>query len=415
MKILIATYHYPPELSGGTARALLLEQHMTERGHDVTILAPRVRTEGEYGAKFISVAPVHKAKNTDSGPPSGPGLPLRRTAFRMVAKVADTLLVPDRLALWAGKAAKKAANALAGNRPDLIITTSPPESTHLIGLALSAKLGSYWIADIRDGWMCEPLRPQANWPVRGWLEARLEARVFGRADRVSFVSRMTLADAARRYPELEHKFDYFPTGFGERAAAARNDKNGDERFTIAYAGRFGLSHATRTPRHFLEAVKNFCARNPAAASSLRVRFYGNFTRQEAALFRELEERGVVHVHEPLDHDDMLRQLSRADVLLLITAPGHLTAAPRKLFDYLAVGRPILALAEGSEADRVVTQTGSGVVAPPGDVAGIESALEKMWSAWKKGELADMCPCSGADSYLSDKLIDAYFRKLGFEI
>lgn len=374
----------------------------------MTVIGPQKREKGEHGARFVTAASPYRRGGESPAARKG-----RSALFGTAARIADIILMPDRLAPWALKAAGAAERLIkVGGPPDALLTTSPPESVHLAGLRLKRKYGVRWIADFRDGWTVEPLRPETSWPIRGLIEARIERKVLQAADTAGFVSLMARDGAARKYPSLDGKLLCWPTGF-DTGAAPRHAPN--KKFTLMYTGRLSLSHKARSINGLLSAIRGLAGRNKDFGETFTLVFHGLFSRDEAATISSLAEPGLASIRPPVDPAEMPKILSGADALLLVTAPGHLTAAPRKIFDYLAARRPILALTGESEAARIIRETESGVAVPPGDTGAVAEALENLWLMWREGRLERNFPFTGAEKYRADRLAESFFKRAGIDI
>ncbi len=123
---------------------------------------------------------------------------------------------------------------------------------------------------------------------------------------------------------------------------------------------------------------------------------GPLTEAEAELLRADVSPARIVVAGSLPRERALALQRAADALLLLASPQRTQLLNFKLFEYLASGRPILALAAGTEAGRVVEETG-GAAVPADDVAAIVGALRSLAA----GELQAPEPeVSGAYSYPS---------------
>ena len=68
--------------------------------------------------------------------------------------------------------------------------------------------------------------------------------------------------------------------------------------------------------------------------------------------------------------------------LLLTMTDDISV-PGKIFEYMAAGKPILAVtAPGSEVDQMLRETSAGLAAPPDDVPAIRSMLIRAYEAWR---------------------------------
>ncbi len=142
---------------------------------------------------------------------------------------------------------------------------------------------------------------------------------------------------------------------------------------LVYTGRFG-SYG-RDPRPLLEALRSLATSDPATAERLELAIAGPLTDEERGLFAAaLRTRRASASLGSLPRERALALQRAADALLLIAHPTRTQLPNFKLFEYLAAGRPILALAAGTEAGRIVTETGAGEAVRADEPAAIEAAL-----------------------------------------
>jgi glycosyltransferase involved in cell wall biosynthesis len=377
--ILFVAYFYPPCADAGAHRPAAMVKYLRRLGHRVTVLttaaygdrddADVVRTADLQLVRARLLGKDHVQAMYESDTYSGRFHPLSR------------VLVPEPLvAAWIPFALPRALRLHRADGFDVAITTSPPESAHLIGRALQRR-GVAWIADVRDAWNFEPLRPRFPTAVQRRLDERLERRLLGAADTVTAVSRPAADDLRSRVgarvelvpngwdPELAPS----PDGADLREAQRRLDP---ERTSLVYTGRFG-SYG-RDPRPLVEALGRLASSHPDDAAQLELVVAGPQTDAELELLRTDVSPARISVVGSLPRERALALQLAADALLVIAAPGRTQLANLKLFEYLAAGRPILALAGGTEAGRIVSETGGEVVRAD-DVAAIADALARLVS------------------------------------
>ena len=283
--------------------------------------------------------------------------------------------MPEALALaWTPFARSRALRLNRERRFDCVITTSPPESAHAVGLALRRR-GVAWVADVRDAWTFEPLRPEFPTAAQRRLDAWLERRWLGRADAVVCVSEPAAEDLRRRRiadpllvpngwdPELA------PAGAGEPTALLD-----PERVSLVYTGRFGSFG--RDPGALVEALARLGRDDPASAAKLELVVAGPLTGPEAELFATDVSPARIVAAGSLRRESALALQREAQALLLLAQPTRSQLLNIKLFEYLAAGRPILALAGGTEAGRVVEEIGGETVRAD-DVTAIAAALARV--------------------------------------
>lgn len=384
--ILLVAYFYPPSRDTGAHRPTSMARHLRRLGHRVTVL-----TTTAYGRLPDDGGPQTDGATGDVA--RAADLQLARARLRGHDRVdslfdSDTysgrphplsrVVVPEPLALaWAPFAARAARRLHRERRFDCVLTTSPPESAHLIGRAVQ-RAGSAWVADLRDGWTFEPLRPKFPTAAQRRADERLERRLLSAADAVVAVSRPVVDDLRSRgiaEPLL------VPNGWDPEAEAsvAPADEVGGlldpERTSLVYTGRFG-SYG-RDPRPLLEALRALAVSDPEAAARLELVVAGPLTDDEAALFAAGFGPVAVRLAGSLTRGRALALQRAADALLLIAHPTRSQLPNYKLFEYLAAERPILALAAGTEAGRIVSETGAGEAVRADDPAAIEGAVRRL--------------------------------------
>jgi glycosyltransferase involved in cell wall biosynthesis len=394
--LLLVSYFYPPTRDTGAQRPAAMAKWLARLGWDV-----RVLTTSAFGAEQAA-----SSKQQAAG--SGGAVEVIRTRDLQTIRArlaghskVDSLfdsdsytgkphplakvIVPEPLAVAWLPFAWRAALREHRRRPfDAVLTTSPPESAHAVGLALQRR-GVPWVADVRDAWTYEPLRPRFPTVLQRRLDERLERRWLGAADAVVCVSEPAADDLrARRIAEplvIANAWD--PDSDPSPDARSGVDELLDPgRTSLLYTGRFG-SYG-RDPRPFAEALARLSRDSPAEAERLEVAIAGPLTAEERALF-DAAAGGPVKVTllGSVERERSLALQRRADALLLLAQPRRSQLVNFKLFEYLAAGTPILALAAGTEAGRIAADVGISPIVRADDPVAIAAALAGL----VRGELA----------------------------
>ena len=373
--ILLVAYFYPPCRDTGVLRPTAMAKWLRRAGHRVTVL-----TTSAYGAMpdddelgVVRTADAQRWRARLRGKDRIDAL-FDSDTYSGRPHFLSKVVVPEPLALAWMPFARRRAIALHRRQPfDCVITTSPPESVHAIGAALRRR-GVPWVADVRDAWTFEPLRPPFPTAAQRRLDERLERRWLGAADVVVCVSEPAAGDLRRR--EIAEPL-LIPNGWDPESApepcGAGSGLLDPERFSIVYTGRFG-SYG-RDPRPLVEGLRRLAADDPAAAARLDLVIAGPTTPEEANLFAADVAPARIVVAGSLPRERAIALQRAADALLLIAQPTRSQLLNIKLFEYLAAGRPIIALAAGTEAGRVGAELGAEVAAAD-DSAAIAAALRR---------------------------------------
>lgn len=377
MKLLFVSFYWPPAGGPGVRRPLKLAGHLAAMGHEVHVLAPDdpkwLHTDRSQRPPDGVV--VHRARNL--GPRArrpAEELRLARGLDRLVLRAqlaARAALIPDASVLWNATAIPAASRLVRRLGVDVVLTTSPPGSVHLVGLAAKRQTGVAWVADLRDSLVSHAHRRRE---IRG--ERWLAARVAREATAITCASRAIAAEAERFSPTGPVRLIGNGCDFDEleELPYVRG-----ERFRITHTGSF---FGRRDPRPFLEAL--------ATVDGAVARFVGDFRTRDREHAARLGLTGRVEVIPYLPHAEALALQRDSDALLLLIpeADGRGRGVlSGKVFEYLAVGRPILAaVPPDGEAAALVRETGAGLVVPPGDVDAIAEGLRSLVERWRDAAL-----------------------------
>jgi glycosyltransferase involved in cell wall biosynthesis len=260
---------------------------------------------------------------------------------------------------------------------DLLISTGPPHSMHLIALGLKRSVGTKWIADFRDPWTNIDFYKELMLSDRADRKhKRLEQAVLKNAD-LSLTIGYTMTQemkalGADRVQTLTNGFD--ADDFKDRNINA----NVDTKFSITHIGSFTPS---RNHVGFWKALEELKMENQSFAQKLKIRTVGVVDHKVRSSINEfgLNENWEEIPYVP--HDQVLNYQRSSRVLLVSinNTPNATGILPGKFFEYLASGRPILAIGPAkSDIGKVLNQTKAGIIVEPEDVQGMKEALLQLF-------------------------------------
>jgi glycosyltransferase involved in cell wall biosynthesis len=385
MKILLVSMYFPPAGGGGVQRPLKFATHLPALGIETHVLAP---DDPKWVHRDDDLQPptqawVHRARFLGPRGRIPAEERLTKEGFDRALYEAKLLfrraLVPDENVTWNLTAIPAALRIVREEGIDAIVTTSPPNSVHLIGAAVKTGAGVPWVADLRD-----PIVEDADRPVE-----RAAARAKERAQ--ALVARLVAKRADAVVAAWEGIVDdlrrYEPSG---RIVVIRNGCDFEDFAGLEYRpdGRFRITHTgsffgKRDPRPFLTAVAQ-------ADPAVVVRFVGDFRAadREWAESLGLGDRLQLLGYAPRRRALELQRDSEA-LLLLLPEAGERGAPvlPGKVFEYLAAERPVLAsVPPGGAAARLIREADAGIVVAPDDVRGMRHALDGLVARWRAGSL-----------------------------
>jgi Glycosyl transferase 4-like domain/Glycosyl transferases group 1 len=381
-RLLVAVYDYPPSTSVGGARWVSMKRHLERLGYDVMVLTtdaygrlPDDEAEQVVRAPdLVASEPLRRVLRRPELPRPGKEVSVDRPPSPLLTKVA----VPDIYAVsWVPAAVRAARRVIRTAQVDAFISTSPKDSTHLVGLAIPRATAA-WVADFRDGWVFESTRPPFPTTVQRALDRRLEALVVRKADAVVAFSDVLVEDFAHRFGR---DIDYVPNGWdpdlavGDAAAAPAQRRAVRLVYTGTLTGAEGAP-TDRTPQPLLEALDALADEDPALVDRIELLVLGRLTERDERLLARYEHLGVVSHIGYVPRPTALAAQRSADALILVSSPTP-SSIPLKLFEYLGADRPILHVGRPGAAERVLAETGAGVTVSPDDRAAIIEQLRRI--------------------------------------
>ena len=406
MKLLALAYYYPPGADSGTHRSLSLLNRMAAWGDEITVVTAR---EADYSVgtpvdpqlaarvdpriRVVRV-PVRRplysllrvraalrrrdakiAVRCGEGRPGLPGLASLKDAL------SGMLTYPDEHVGWIPGALRGAAAAIRSGSADRVYSSGGPWSSHLVAALLKQRFRMPMVLDFRDPWASNPDRRERSGIAR-ILDLRLESLCIRLADHVVANTEPLRQDFLHRYPgEPPGKFTTITNGFEPTTSDTRRGRS--HRFTIVHAGNI---YPPRDPSALLCAAREAIRQGEIGAEELLIRFVGEFPGSVglAPLLQSAELRSAVEIMPRVPHTTALELQRDADLLVLLQNALPLQV-PRKLFEYMSMRKPVLAIAEnGGATAAIMEESGVGIVAGESPSA-IKQALLGMYTQWRRGE------------------------------
>ena len=360
----------------GARRPHALAKWLCRRGHEVTVVTSRASGEAD-GASPISVIRTmdllatsinwrRQSREVVSGQRAG--------TWEPEAGIWGSIVVPDIQAVsWAPFALAAALHEHRRHPFDAVITTSPVESGHVVGLALS-RHHVPWIADLRDGWRFEPARTPFPLRAQRAVDGYLERVVMRRADTVVTVSEPISQDLRRRYgmPAVTITNGFDPDDVCDAKPPPATATPG--KLTFVHTGRLG---STQSLEPLLEALARLAEADASVPDRVELMLAGAQTARELELYANPRFAPFIRHLGFISHEQAMGLQREADLLLLVTSGRRTSEVTGKLFEYLAAARPILVFGAGTAAADIVARAGSGIAIPAHDPEAAESALRAL--------------------------------------
>jgi glycosyltransferase involved in cell wall biosynthesis len=374
-KVLMVAFHFPPQRgSSGIQRTLKFAQYLPAHGWQPLVLSAHPRAYADAGGgPYAGPAEVTRAFALDSA---------RHLAVR--GRYLQMLALPDRWVGWCLGAIPAGLRLIRRARCQVIWSTYPIASAHLIGLALRRLTGLPWIADLRD-----PMIDDA-YPTDPWMRkaaAWVERQTVRHCTRAVCTTAGAVRSYRRRYPDVPpERFELIENGYDEEefthAAPAPRAAGGP--FVLLHSGIVYPSE--RDPRPLFAALGRL--RRDGVLDEANFRLVLRAPVHEALLADLAREHGIADIVEiapALPYREALAEMLAADGLLVLQAANCNEQVPAKLYEYLRAGRPVLALTDpAGDTAALMRLAAIDTVAALDDADAIAQALPRFLALAREG-------------------------------
>ena len=407
MKVLIITYYWPPAGGSGVQRWLKFVKYLRDFGVEPIIYTPtgvnypiidkslqKEIPEGVEVLKYPIWEPNSLLKKVSKKTSAGFLNPKPSFFGKIAQYIRANYFIPDARKFWIRPSVNYLSKYLRKNAIETVITTGPPHSLHLIGLALKEKFSIEWLADFRDPWTEIDYFHQLPLTKNSIEKHRvLEQKVLKSADAVLVVGKAM----AENYRKHSNKVHIISNGYD--TAESTEEVNLDTKFSFVH---IGMMNADRNHEILWQALVELCSENSELANDLHLKFIGKLSKKVRQSIVNYELESCTEFIDYLEHDQVLKHQRSAQVLLLSvnnvpSAKGIITG---KIFEYLQAKRPILAIAPSDgDLSEILNSTNAGVVVDFDDKGYLKSQILDLYARYKSKSL-----------YVTSVNIEQYHRK-----
>ncbi len=401
-KVLLVCYYFPPLGGAGVARPLALYKHLPRYGYECDVLTVKPVAYRFFDPDLLEGVDTSHVYRSGSRDPQRLMrlLGMRTVKGSLIQKgrgMGDRIF-PDPKKGWI-RSAVKLGRVLAENRHyEAIISTSPPMSSHLIGMQLAEEFKIPWIADFRDFWT---LYKAEDWFTDEKLIRKAQAllaKITETAAEVSVVN-PSIAEYLGRGKTIYNGFDREP-------AKSWKSPGSSETFSI---GILGTLDRLRPVEPLFGALSLLRDQSPDLFANVRIIQVGPIQGDDwQDKVRQYVLGGIIRQYPQTERKESIRILSETSLMYLgldESAPGLL---PIRLFDMVASGRPMLVCAPtGSVVRDIVDKTENGLVFTYDQLGTAAAYLEDLVARWKKGNLKiDPIP-QYAEKHTSERMAESF--------
>ena len=425
-KVLIISYDFPPARTSGVYRPLKFTKYLPEFGWQPVVLTVRNYQAESVDPSLLDDLPDNiKIKRVYSFEPLRLQTALYKFLYRsrteddhytgsgesdlIVPKSLVTsfikrhflspvssffknwFYIPDDKIGWLPMAVLEGWNTVRNEKIDLIYSTSPHETNHLVAMVLKKLTGLPWAADIRDPWVDNVYRSHLS-PGRSKLEKWLEEKVIRKADSVVFIGDRLADMYAKKYPELlAGKRRVIHNGFDENDFADSINHDVPPKLNSDYVNfvNVGTIYEKSAFGNFLDGFAR-ALESGEIGNDIRLNFVGRIIPMWQKKLADPRFFDNITMHGFKPHSEYVSILTVADIVLLMPLGDNPEMAESvvtgKVFELLRAGKPILMIGWKSECAEIIKASGLGTLVPFDNIDSISKTIIELYKKKKNGTL-----------------------------
>jgi glycosyltransferase involved in cell wall biosynthesis len=345
--VILIAYHFPPGPEIGAVRPYRFYKYLTRMGYRCDVITASPQSSVSEEVTFLPDELREIWEGT-----GGQQKSFRAYQELLVRKIA----FPGHIGImWSFAAAARCHQLVCRNPREkfVVFSTYPPLGVLPAGLMAYLRDRLPWIADFRDP-LGVGLGDEFTSGNQRFWNHQLEARVFRQASAVIANVEGAAEMWRKLYPRAARKLHVIPNGFDPEDAPRAREIPPRSQKLIVHAG--GLYHG-RNPNIIVEALARLRARGLPEAATAKILLVGSIdakTGLNQALYEKGQREGWLELRPPVTRDESQRLMEEADGLLLVQ-PQSDVQVPGKLFEYICIGRPVLALVPRNSAVEQILQ------------------------------------------------------------
>ncbi len=367
-KVLIITYYWPPKGGVGVQRWLKLTKYLCQQNYQPIIytsangLSPledyNLKSSIPKGLKVLKKRIFEPQKIlsffTRKKPSSDVLIIPKPSVFKkIILWIRANFFVPDSRCFWIRPSVNFLTEYIKKNKIDIIISSGPPHSMHMIALKLKLKYNHIkWIADFRDPWT--DIEYFEKLPMLSFVRnkhKKLEKKVLTSSDLVLSVSSSWSNDLMRQGAK---KVFVLTNGYDSEDYHYNVQKSNANLFQV---GHFGLYNKFRDHTFFWDVMRKISHNSPSFHSDLKLFFTGEVHSSFMNNIKDYNFHRNMEYHAYLSHQDAIKNMMQCDMLLVTQSKEKAVMGrlPAKLFEYFAAKKPILAIGQkNSDLEKIVS-------------------------------------------------------------
>lgn len=400
--ILVVAYYFPPSGGPGVQRVLKHVKYLREFGWNPIVLTV---SNGQFPARDESLleqvsSDIHVERTYIyepydlyrllTGKGKGSAIDVNtikkddqkvKSSEKFAEFIRATLFIPDARVGWLFTAKTAVDRLVKQYNIEAVYSSSPPYTCSLIAKYAKNKYNLPWVAGFRDPWTGFISSPK-RWFLPAMIDRNMEKSVFQTADFVECAWLGIIKDALTKYPDLDkNKFIHVPNGY-DSADFPKVDFVENKKFTLTYTGSM---YGRRNPSALFEAIEQLIKAGKIKADEFNLRFVGRFGDEIFDMFKSTSFSSSIETVLYVPHHESIKYLMLSDALLLVVDESKESQeiVPGKVYEYVGVEKPILAIApQDSAIADLMRETESGKIAHQSEISKIADIFYEYFQNWK---------------------------------
>lgn len=377
-KVLVIAYYFPPMGLSGVQRTLKFIKYLPEFGWEPTVLTTSSGSYFAYDDSLLEeIAGTNIIRTEDK---STKQRKYPSTFNQKIGRFVNGFFMqPDSKIGWKKKAIAVGSKIIEESKPDVILSTAPPFTSHLVAAELADKYGIPLVLDYRDQWYGNPFNSMPTKFHKNYNK-KLEENVLYKSSKIIVISREQKERLLKNYNLLKHNDISIVThGYDKSDFLGITPKIDKNKFVITHSGLF---QDNRNPKPFFVAFKKLLDSN--ANSNIQLKLVGLMRKNHLRMIKKLKLEENVILTGNVSHKEAVEHLLDSDVLWILQNDDVRT--PGKLYEYFGAKKPIIVTIPKSSMRELALSSGIAMAADPNDSKDILQVLNAYYELWKKNSL-----------------------------
>jgi len=386
--VLMPSYDFPPMGTPGALRAAKFARYLPKYGWNPYVVTCKLGSSATLGledhehledvqiVRSLDWKRVLKKARPVANPISQPQENHHPAWYRrLLAFAVGKAMFPDRGITWYPSAVREASRIARHICVDVVYSSSPNISNHLVAGKIAKRYQVPWVAEFRDLWAIDSESVLDKWTQMRCK--RSELAIVRQANRIVVVTENQKSAMLKAYPELASKIVVIRNGFDPADVKNIETSPPATRLVLTHCG--SLYGGERKTGPLLQALANLKEQGLLSQNCFQLDFVGPAEQHLVNQIDNLDLSSVVKCVGKVSYQESLRRIAKSSAVLIIvhTSRIGISAVPTKFYDSLAVRRPMLALVKkGYETEELVSSLDVGKVIDPDDSGAIEKWIAK---------------------------------------